>query len=75
MMIIVKPFSIQDCCCAWKCFKKNKKLQSDAAEEYMLDPLKVLYNNLKITNEEGSSSLTQKETDLLKFLAQHPIKF
>lgn len=72
---IVKPFSIQELLLRMEVFlRRTKKLQSDAAEEYMLGRLKFLYNNLKITSEEGSSSLTQKEADLLKFLAQHPNK-
>lgn len=72
---IVKPFSIQELLLRMEVFlRRTKKLQSDAAEEYMLGRLKFLYNNLKIISEEGSSSLTQKEADLLKFLAQHPNK-
>lgn len=72
---IVKPFSMQELLLRMEVFlRRTKKLQSDEAEEFMLGKLKFLYHNLKITSEEGSSSLTQKEADLLKFFAQHPNK-
>lgn len=72
---ITKPFSMQELLLRMEVFlRRTKKLQSDAAEEFTLGQLKFVYHDLKITSAEGSSTLTQKEADLLKFFALHPNK-
>jgi DNA-binding response OmpR family regulator len=72
---IVKPFSIQELLLRMDVFlRRTKKLQSDAAEEFKLGQLKFIYHDLKIISAEGTSPLTQKEADLLKFFSQHPNK-
>ncbi len=72
---IIKPFSMQELLLRMEVFlRRTKKLQSDAAEEYAIGSLKFVYHNLKITGAGSTSSLTQKEADLLKFFALHPNK-
>jgi DNA-binding response OmpR family regulator len=72
---ITKPFSIQELLLRMDVFlRRTKKLQSDAAEEFKLGRLKFIYHDLKIISAEGTSALTQKEADLLKFFALHPNK-
>ncbi len=72
---ITKPFSMQELLLRMEVFlRRTKKLRSDAAEEFTLGKLNFIYHDLKIVSAEGTSSLTQKEADLLKFFAQHPNK-
>lgn len=72
---ITKPFSMQELLLRMDVFlRRTKKLQSDAAEEFKLGQLKFIYHDLKIIAADSTSSLTQKEADLLKFFAQHANK-
>lgn len=69
---ITKPFSIQELLMRIDVFlRRTKKLQADTKEEYEIGKLKFCYNELKIYNGTEVISLTQRESDLLRFFAQH----
>jgi len=72
---ITKPFSIQELLMRMEVFlRRTKKLQADAVEEYQVGKLRFVFNELKIYNGTEVISLTQRESDLLRFLAQHTNK-
>jgi DNA-binding response OmpR family regulator len=72
---ITKPFSMQELLLRMEVFlRRTKKLQSDAAEVFTIGQFKFYFSDLKISSADGTNTLTQKEADLLKFLAQHPNK-
>jgi len=48
-------------------FRRTKKLQADTKEVYLLGKLKFVVLELKIYNGEEEISLTQKESDLVRF--------
>lgn len=67
---ITKPFSMQELIMRIEVFlRRTKKLKSDQKEEFHIGKLLFNYNELKIYDGEEIISLTQKEADLLKFLA------
>jgi len=69
---ITKPFSIEELIMRMDVFlRRTKKLQADTVEVYQLGKLKFVFNELKIYTQTGVVSLTQKESDLLRFFAQH----
>ena len=69
---ITKPFSIQELLMRIDVFlRRTKKLQADTKEEYEIGKLKFCYNELKLYNGTEVISLTQRESDLLRFFAQH----
>lgn len=69
---IVKPFSIQELKLRMDVFlRRTKKLLADNIEEYKIGKLRFAYNELKIYSGDQTTSLTQKECDLLRFFAQH----
>ena len=69
---ITKPFSIQELLMRIDVFlRRTKKLHADTKEEYKIGKLKFCYNELKIYNGTEVISLTQRESDLLRFFAQH----
>jgi len=69
---ITKPFSMKELIMRMDVFlRRTKKLQSDAVEEYKLGELRFAYNELKIYSEKETTSLTQREADLLKFFVLH----
>ena len=49
--------------------KRTKKLKADVKEEFNIGRLRFNYSELKIYNGDEPITLTQKEADLLKFLA------
>jgi DNA-binding response OmpR family regulator len=72
---IIKPFSMQELLLRMDVFlRRTKKIQSDAAEVFTIGQFQFYFSDLKITSTDGTSTLTQKEADLLKFFAQHPNK-
>jgi len=72
---ITKPFSIQELLMRMEVFlRRTKKLQADAVEEYQVGKLRFVFNELKIYNGTEVIPLTQRESDLLRFLAQHTNK-
>jgi DNA-binding response OmpR family regulator len=69
---ITKPFSMKELVMRMDVFlRRTKKLQSDAVEEYKLGTLRFAYNELKIYGDTVTTSLTQREADLLKFFVLH----
>lgn len=69
---ITKPFSMPELLMRMEVFlRRTKKLQADAVEEYKIGHLRFVFNELKIYNGTEVISLTQRESDLLRFLAQH----
>ena len=72
---ITKPFSIEELILRIEVFlRRTKKLQADTKEVYQLGKLKFVVNELKIYNSKEVITLTQKESDLLRFFAQHENK-
>ena len=72
---ITKPFSMQELIMRIEVFlRRTKKLKSDIKEEFQIGKLKFNYNELKLYSSSDVISLTQKEADLLKFLAANPNK-
>jgi len=51
--------------------RRTKKLQADTREEYQIGKLRFVFNELKIYNGDEVITLTQRESDLLRFFAQH----
>jgi DNA-binding response OmpR family regulator len=49
-------------------------MHSESTQEYNLGKLRFSYTDLKIYNGTEIISLTQKESDLLKFFCDHPAK-
>ena len=69
---ITKPFSMKELVMRMDVFlRRTKKLKSDAVEEYKLGTLRFAYNELKIYSAKETTSLTQREADLLKFFVLH----
>lgn len=69
---ITKPFSMKELVMRMDVFlRRTKKLKSDAVEEYKLGALRFAYNELKIYSDAATTSLTQREADLLKFFVLH----
>ncbi|MBS1748736.1 MAG: response regulator transcription factor [Bacteroidetes bacterium] len=69
---ITKPFSMKELLARIEVFlRRSKRLYSDQEQEFKLGNLRFSYTDLKISNENEETSLTQKEADLLKFLCEH----
>jgi DNA-binding response OmpR family regulator len=69
---ITKPFSIQELIMRIEVFlRRTKKLNADVKETFNIGKLMFNYNELKIYHGDEIISLTQKEADLLKFLAKN----
>ncbi len=67
---ITKPFSMQELIMRIEVFlRRTRKLKSDVREEFNIGKLRFNYNELKLYDGDEIISLTQKEADLLKFLA------
>ena len=67
---VTKPFSMQELIMRIEVFlKRTKKLKADVKEEFNIGRLRFNYSELKIYNGDEPITLTQKEADLLKFLA------
>ncbi|MEP7163878.1 MAG: response regulator transcription factor [Ferruginibacter sp.] len=69
---VTKPFSMQELIMRIEVFlKRTKKLKADVREEFNIGKLRFNYSELKIYDADEIISLTQKEADLLKFLARN----
>ncbi|MBK7432634.1 MAG: response regulator transcription factor [Chitinophagaceae bacterium] len=69
---ITKPFSIEELILRMDVFlRRTRKLQADSKEDYMIGKLRFVFNELKIYHGKEEIALTQRESDLLRFLAQH----
>lgn len=72
---LTKPFSIQELLKKVEVFlRRNKKLNAETPIEFKINTLTFLYSELKILVGNEIFNLTQKESDLLKFLCEHPNK-
>jgi len=65
---ITKPFSIEELILKIEVFLKRKFVNAPAQDNSSLGKFTFDYRNLKLTSDDGSSNLTQKEADLLKLL-------
>ena len=69
---VTKPFSMQELIMRIEVFlRRTKKLKADAKEEFNIGKLRFNYSELKIYDGSEIIGLTQKEADLLKFLARN----
>ena len=65
---ITKPFSIEELILKIEVFLKRKFVNAPTQDNTTLGKFTFDYRNLKLTSDDGSSNLTQKEADLLKLL-------
>lgn len=69
---ITKPFSMQELMLRMDVFlRRTKKLLSETDLRFTIGKLQFSYPELKLVTPTETISLTQKEADLLKFLAEH----
>lgn len=69
---ITKPFSIEELILRIEVFLRRNKVQTDApVVRFTLGNYVFDYSNLTLTHQEEEHSLTEREADLLKFLAEH----
>lgn len=65
---ITKPFSIEELILKIEVFLKRKFVNAPTQDNSKLGMFSFDYRNLKLSTEDGSTNLTQKEADLLKLL-------
>jgi DNA-binding response OmpR family regulator len=69
---LAKPFSIPELLKKIDVFlRRTKKMHSENAAEYSIGEMVFSPANLKITTPSETFSITQKESDLLRFLYEH----
>ena len=69
---ITKPFSMEELLLRMDVFlRRTKKLLSDTKEEYQIGKLRFVFTELKIFYDKEVITLTQRESDLLRFFALH----
>jgi DNA-binding response OmpR family regulator len=69
---ITKPYSIEELILRIEVFLRRNKVQSDVqTQEYHLGAYLFDYSNLTITYQDETSNLTEREADLLKYLAEN----
>jgi DNA-binding response OmpR family regulator len=68
---ITKPFSIEELILKIEVFLKRKYIDIQSSEKIVLGKYNFDYNNLTLTNGDTAETLTQKEADLLKMLAEN----
>lgn len=72
---VTKPFSMTELLLRMDVFlRRTKKMYSEQVEDYQIGNLTFSFASLSISSPEGTSTLTQKEAELLLFLCQHPNK-
>lgn len=70
---ITKPFNMQELVLRIEVFlKRTKKKEDDGVTEYRIGNLTFNYGDMLLYNEDEKKQLTQREADLLKYLAQNP---
>ena len=70
---IVKPFNMKELLLKLDVFlRRTKKMFSETSQEYHIGTIFFSYSDLRLTHDEGTFDLKQKEADLLKFLCEHP---
>ena len=69
---ITKPFSIEELILRIEVFLKRNKVHSAVtSQRYSIGQYTFDYDNLTLENESSSHTLTQREADLLKYLAEN----
>lgn len=69
---ITKPFSIEELILKIEIFLRRRNIHHPPAPtQYRFGDYEFDYENLQLTRQEHSRTLTQKEADLLRFLLDH----
>jgi DNA-binding response OmpR family regulator len=69
---ITKPFSIEELILRIEVFLKRSKVQSEApSRQYPIGRFVFDYQNLTLSDGSSTCNLTQREADLLKYLAEN----
>lgn len=67
---VTKPFNMQELLLRIEVFiKRTKKKEDDTPNEIQIGNLNFNYNDLLLSNDQMRQQLTQREADLLRFLA------
>ncbi len=70
---ITKPFSIEELILRIEVFLKRNKVHYEApSHQYLIGKYAFDFNNLILSDGVEVSNLTQREADLLKYLAENP---
>ena len=69
---ITKPFSMQELLLRMDVFiRRTRKLHAESIREFSIGNMKFSYTDLKLHTPTETVTLTQKDSDLLKFLCEH----
>jgi DNA-binding response OmpR family regulator len=69
---ITKPYSIEELILRIEVFLKRNKVHTEtSSRQYQIGTFTFDHNNLKLVNGESITNLTQRESELLKFLAEN----
>lgn len=68
---ITKPFSIEELILKIEVFLRRNRIVQPLSKNVLIGSFELDYPNLTLHYQEQSKRLTQKEADLLKFLAEH----
>lgn len=70
---ITKPFNMQELMLRIEVFlKRSKRKEEEGPSEFKIGNLMFNYGDMLLYNDEQRQQLTQREADLLKYLAQNP---
>jgi DNA-binding response OmpR family regulator len=70
---ITKPFNMQELLLRIEVFlKRTKKKEDTGPAEFQIGTLTFNYNDMLLSNDHVRQQLTQREADLLRYLAQNP---
>lgn len=70
---IVKPFSMQELLLRIDVFlRRTKKMYSEKTLKFMVGKMNFSFNDLRLSVDDTSYNMTQKEAELLLFLCEHP---
>lgn len=72
---VIKPFNMQELLLKIEVFlRRTRKLYADTKQEFRLGKIFFSYTDLQLITPEGTSLITRKEADLLRFLCLHTNK-
>lgn len=72
---ITKPFNMQELLLRIEVFlKRTRKKEETGPAEFKIGNLNFNYNDLMLSNDQVRQQLTQREADLLRYLAMNPNK-
>ena len=70
---VVKPFSMKELLSRIQVFlRRNKLLIKPAAKQFTIGSFSFTPEELRLVHASGSTTLTQREAELLTFLCEHP---